>query len=517
MLGIENEKIEVNAYSLDGISKALTWIIYDNKPIPCWVVFAAELFHDLKASVGENFEAADSRLSAVAQRIKTQVQHISKTAEKLSPEDLEMAHKLQSSCEWGFNWSVPSTRYMNIRLFPPMHELTGYHRVLYEHMNSRDQTMAKLNVRIFQREMNLSEVTDFSGNPALHASYLRRCIGPSLDPRYLRRANPLLCGPLLLQLNLIYDEFGMRFANSHPSICAVGQLYHAEQQAGKMNAPWPKMNVALTKHLKEIFRGTLPTEYDAILQRALLAAGTNPAFLAEAKRLAKFQSSGRSSKSINIGKLKSQPPWELRPSSLIAVLRDIFNGKDTFGQALYRLDRLMQQQALTAGNGPSKPLVRSINGVRFLEELSTYLVVLRDQFQIDYVTLTRTCNALCRQMDERMNAEVYKEDHRRKIDWQIPSMNAFAILMNVVEELHDADKAASKLMKDDPARFHGTQLADIAAQVLLGYIEGDHQAEGVPGEKEGLALIGFDRGVMLVRTWKGLGTKADTGTRVAPE
>jgi hypothetical protein len=501
---------------LDAVSKALTFVIYDSKPIPGWVVFAAEVLLDLRALIGADFDGAESRLFEIAEGIKKQVQYISKTAETVNTVDRQLSHEVQSSWEWAMDWTLVSTRYSRIRFLHPFEMLSGYHHGMYEAMSKRDKVVTNVNLARLKAQLGGAELFDTTGNPAKHRRYLEDHIGPSIQARFLRYTNPLMCGTLLLQLRIIYEEFGMRFANSYPSICAMGQLFHAETKLGKIKSRWPDMELVITLHMKEIFRGTLPLDTDAMLQRALLTAGTDYKMMAEAKRLEALPTSGQRSYTISTSQLKGKTPWDLFPSPLMLVLRDMYNGSAAFGQVIARLGDLMEQKSYPSSAQPHKSLTCSLSTISFLTELSGYLVAMRDQFKIDYVTLTRTCNALFKQIEEETNEKVYKRQKRPDTAWRVPSMTAYATMMNVISELHAADKAVSTKMMHNPTRFEGTELADIAARRLIKYIE-EEGAEGVPGEKKGVALIGFDKGVMPVRARKKSETKADTGARIGPQ
>jgi hypothetical protein len=506
--------IQANNYTLDGITKALTWVVNAKTPICSWMVFAAEILLDLRAITDGHFAQADRQASTIAKEAIERIRFIHKTSEAVHVNQKTSLYQLQSSCQWAEDWPIPGHRYVEIRCLQPRdgksHPLEGFQRVVWYSMSDKDKENAMSAIQKHE-EIIQKPIPNPPGNPLLWDWYLKEFIPPAIDSRFLRHANPLMCGPLALEIKILYEQFGLGFANSYPSISAAAQLYNALRQIGRFDWTWPEMDVLIERHIKDIFLSGLPDDPQKIYDRAWIIAGASPAFIAEEKRI---QKSGHQPKFLNKSRTtQERSSWDLLPSTLSQTLQDTFNGKDTFSNTVERLKKLLPRNSPQGQASKHAPAERPISGVAFLRELGDYLEILSASFDIDYVTLTRTCNALLKDITTEIDKMYQKKPHP-EFQYQVPDFSSYATVLNILAEIKLADSERQAAGNSQPSPTIEMPETDVATRILSDYVKAG--AKGVPGERqdEQLGLIPFDKGSMPVRKKEKGKALADTGARI---
>ncbi|KAF2650569.1 hypothetical protein K491DRAFT_126089 [Lophiostoma macrostomum CBS 122681] len=403
-----------------------------------------------------------------------------------------IAFQLQSSYQWGEHWSVPAHRYLALRNLPAggkQEDLLGYHTVVWARMNDKDQKEANAAMKLLKKK-----VPDPKPIFSRIQKYLAANVGPSLDARFLRHANPLICGAHSLEMRVKYEEFGMRFANSYAVLSGMAQLYHALRHICYLNGTWPDMENLIAHHRKEIFFGMLPKEPQKMYSHVRLVSGTHSALISEEQRI---QRSGRQPKSLNLRRSgRDKISWDLIPSKICAVLRDYFNGRDESARTLARLHGLAQEEkALSQGRVNHTASSRVVSNVQELKEFADYLQVALDRsFSIDYATLTRTCNALLKRIDEGIKTTLYAQNVRPEWHWKVPSLTGYTTVLNVLADIVVANANTQGVSRPDPPFSRNAREAVVAARILQEYIQAG--AVGVSGENTVVGVTEFQRDKM---------------------
>lgn len=71
---------------------------------------------------------------------------------------------------------------------------------------------------------------------------------------------PLLCGTLMLDVDVRQAELGVALANHHLSIFATAYLYNALRQLELVDLIWPEMERIMELQVDPLFAGELTTK-----------------------------------------------------------------------------------------------------------------------------------------------------------------------------------------------------------------------------------------------------------------
>lgn len=197
--------------------------------------------------------------------------------------------------------------------------------------------------------------------------------------------NPLFCGTLALRLAVMAEEAGVALANHHLSIFATAHLYNALQQLGRGPVRWPAIEGVMQVHIGPVFAGKLPTTPDAIASRLAVRLGA---------------SSLQSARRFN-----ERKPWKIQSTEVSRTLRVFFEQRESFEESLHTLEGHMQDHAQKTADlaargktAKGRPYWRQLTPLQFLAQMEAYLPAALPDMELDYVALTKTCNAFMKRL-----------------------------------------------------------------------------------------------------------------------
>jgi hypothetical protein len=208
-------------------------------------------------------------------------------------------------------------------------------------------------------------------------------IRPNRDPNFTTNRNPLYCGTVLLNLAAMTEEAGVALANHHLSIFAAAHLYNAWRQMDLTRIRWPEMDKIIENHIGPIFAGDIPTTPEAMLSRMSYRLG----MLSNSKLYDK------------------KNPWKIHSTPVTRTLMQFFESKEPLERTLHQLEEQIhtkEQSLVTRRQSNSQVSQQKTNSRRhltplqFISKLEKYIPNVLPDMNIDYITLTKTCNELLR-------------------------------------------------------------------------------------------------------------------------
>lgn len=210
-------------------------------------------------------------------------------------------------------------------------------------------------------------------------------IAPNDDGSFVYLNNPLLSGKLVLKLAVLQEEAGIDLANHHMSIMAVAHLYNALRKLQLTSIEWPEMERIIELHSQALFANDIPDDPEAMFHRynyRLRGAG-------EGSRQPKaYANDGR---------------WRMHPGLASQTLKTMLTGQVNVETALAKLEGQVQDRS-----GSSKELKstqrrrRAMTPLQLMSKFETFLDTVSKDLELDYITLTKTCNGLMKKIREEM-------------------------------------------------------------------------------------------------------------------
>jgi hypothetical protein len=350
-------------------------------------------------------------------------------------------------------------RYRALRALPPKHSFSGLHR--------RAWTAVDLNVEEKKRllsSLEIQGVGDSAGDPRQFA----RFIPPPSDPHFTRKGNPVLAGKQHLVLLMLREETRLRCANDGSHIFVACHLYNALLYYDDRIQRWPALEQIIDIHIKPIFLGERPREVGAMLRRALLAYGCRTH---EVARSGNFSShTNKEDIVLNLLQRRKVDKCHLRTSPVMAAYLENLHDREESPQTMHRIRTLLASKKASAAAN---------NATSFLEALRGEAATFQARFDIDYIEITRSCEALLYAIYEA--AAGHMERLRYSVQqgdgiWRDgrDKTNSFQIMVHVLMELNAADSLQRRSAKGSHASSEPTTpLTDIAASVLARFIDGE--------------------------------------------
>jgi hypothetical protein len=202
---------------------------------------------------------------------------------------------------------------------------------------------------------------------------------PATDLCFLFKSNPVYCGLETLRLALKMDEVGTMFTNHFCHFIGVAHIYNAAKQNGLIHGKWEDLEVATNAHIGPLFKGSLPTTFQQIIQRLCFVMKV-PA--------SDFASNSRKPLKINYEKL-SYNYTLLERAELSTKISAYFEEQLTAEQLLSFTNATINSRTSQHARRNLKP-----TNVQTLEELLNAVSSTIPKLNLDLVTLSRKCEKL---------------------------------------------------------------------------------------------------------------------------
>ena len=222
-----------------------------------------------------------------------------------------------------------------------------------------------------------------------HSSQRPEVLGVELQPFFLLKHHPVLCGTFRYFLDLGLQEVGLSLTNAYDTILSTAHLYNAATQLKLLTVPWPDMEFLISIHTpKRIFIGGLPTTSEDFLKRFQLVLGASAVNFARNRRAIKAQSS---SDSVFNRRLKNRQDFPM-----YAIFHGRYCGRESRANlTTERIDSLLRSDLLNLQDLPELQqqwtATRKLNSIQLLTLLRAGLEDEELHLQFDYISMHRRC------------------------------------------------------------------------------------------------------------------------------
>ena len=288
-------------------------------------------------------------------------------------------------------------------------------------------------------------------------------IQPNKDSNFLHTHNPLYCGMLAFQLAINREQAGLSLANHHASIFIVAHLYNALRQLDVLEERWMDMEMIIDLHIKVLFAGHLPTTPRDFHSRYCLQLGISAQYFARNQR-----------PNPRLWAASKRKGPQIPCTKTTDVFRQYFAGKETADRCLHQLETIIMDEEGLKSTSTNKTVPRrQLSPLQFLAQLQDWLPQVFLSMNVDYITMTKTCNRLLRRVRAKINSEMdgLYADSRVNEDSNEPMY--IVMVMSALQEANDADYVKTEVIKDRkqilPKSLTGPQL-EIAGQVTKAFL-----------------------------------------------
>lgn len=313
--------------------------------------------------------------------------------------------------------------------------------------------------------------SSFDGPSEEHKANAKRLnlrpIGPAPEPDFAITHNPLLCGTLALQLALLTEDAGVALSNHHLSIFATAHLYNALRQLKYIQIGWPELDRVMELHAGPLFANDVPDTPEKFYARMAFRLGNSR----PTRRLDKLQ------------KRKMQ----ITPAS--KILREYLNRNHTIEGVVQQIEDQLQKHmpaessdavAVSSSNIQKKSnnenlRRRRLAPLQFVEVLQSYVPEILPNVTVNYIALTKTCNALMRTLRQRIQDELGIE-YTSMADPSDSNDHGFVFMvLKILEETKMKEQAWQSMTKKkkndgEANNFDGGRQLRLAAETVERYL-----------------------------------------------
>ena len=234
-----------------------------------------------------------------------------------------------------------------------------------------------------------------------------QCVLPSKVTLFSFNSNPVLCGTIAFNLKVLFEDAVVRFANHHLSPILVIHLYNALQQKVLLRQQWPAMEELIKTQIDNLFFGALSK--DAVDIHKYLS-------LRLRKPLSEFApNTHMKNKELVITDAHTAPrvnklsPRCLSPTKTSALFAGYCGGQANILKSLYSVDGLMRKSRTAKKHRKSRKITE-LNILKFIPQFQDWLHDALPTISINYVDLTRQCNALLKTIIDlsKINVPVFR-------------------------------------------------------------------------------------------------------------
>lgn len=281
---------------------------------------------------------------------------------------------------------------------------------------------------------NLSKEHSWMANMTLPAH--------SEDPEFELNNNALFAGSTMVELIMCLEAAGLCIANTHLTIFTTAHLYNALRKMGVTDINWPAMNRVIDVHKATIFANDIPRTSQEILRRLQYRTGLT----------LKTKLTKKTAKRVEDALL-------LKPSAASEAFRQALEKRDSIEHTMLLLenqldDRSMQPYQPRTSLAQSRLQKQRQSPAQLLSRLEEYLPEVLEDMQIDYITLTKTCNALMVAVQKAL-----EEEHGLKLvdlpritneGFHVKNVEYMFLLLQVFEFNCDSEQAHRKEKSKTP-------------------------------------------------------------------
>lgn len=255
-----------------------------------------------------------------------------------------------------------------------------------------------------------------------------KMVSPSRDPAFLLTANPMQAGTLLLDVATTVEQTGIALANHRLSIFAVAHLYSALLNLGLLDTHWPQIDQVIKLHQSAVFANDVPKSAGDMVSRLSYRIGASSA--------------------RNWQRFTQKKAWQLRTTAATYSVRQFFDSKEPLPLLISAL--MMQAEVHAGQSGCSSSSARRskkpvLTPRHALQELSRYIEAVLPDIELDYVTLTKTCNKFFQELRLRLRIEL-------EIEYPIgegTNQGTPMLVLGILKEARNASSVQAKRKKNE--------------------------------------------------------------------
>lgn len=223
-------------------------------------------------------------------------------------------------------------------------------------------------------------------------------IQPSKYPNFLFTTNPIYCGLVSFSMLTDFEASGISLCNWHKTIWPTAHLYNALQQKSSISKTWPEMEGLIDLHMDALFAGHLPLSANEFFVRFALALGLSMSNFARNARNHTNSDRMRFRQGANGTKLKF--------TEMSSIFRQYFEKKSSLEVCLVKLDSLIRNPGPRASKKERDAWKRPLTSLQFLSMLEASLPRVTHRLQFDYITLTKQCAKLLKNIRQQVELQV---------------------------------------------------------------------------------------------------------------
>ncbi|KAL9623429.1 MAG: hypothetical protein Q9160_002322 [Pyrenula sp. 1 TL-2023] len=265
-------------------------------------------------------------------------------------------------------------------------------------------------------------------------------IRPSYGLNFTMTHNPLCCGALALKLLTNVEEAGIALSNHHLSIFVTAHLYNALRQLDLTQIQSPEFERIVDLHKGAIFASDIPVTPEDMYRRMAYRTGLTG-----------------SQKRFN-----QKQAWKITTGVASASLRQLVESKQSIEFALLQLEDQVEAHTDVSKRTQSKKAQstrrRQLTPLKFLDRLEEYLPsVLRD-IQIDYITLTKSCNSLMRKIKGAIRQQLKLEYPTERHPGDTNDHGMIFMVLTTLQKNQHALSLAERQTSKKPAPYDHAEL-----------------------------------------------------------
>lgn len=285
-----------------------------------------------------------------------------------------------------------------------------------------------------------------------------KSIQPSADLNFLRSTNPIYCGLVSFSIITDFEAAGIALCNWHESIWPTAHLYNALQRTSNSSKTWPEMEELIDFHMGALFANQLPLSAHEIFVRFALALGLPISYFSRNSR--NCSNGMRSRREANGTKLEV--------TKISNIFRHYFEQKLSLETCLVTLDAILRKPGARATRKEKDAWSRPLTTLQFLSMLEAKLPRISQRLQFDYITLTKQCCNLLKNVRQQIGLELQinypripsEDSADRTLSW---------VVMLILEENNEMVSAIENSSRGAPAPLVGPQLA-VARQEMRKFL-----------------------------------------------
>lgn len=259
----------------------------------------------------------------------------------------------------------------------------------------------------------------------------------------------------------------MALSNHHLSIFATAHLYNALRQLKYIQIGWPELDRVMELHAGPLFANDVPDTPEKFYARMAFRLGNSR----PTRRLDKLQK------------------WKMQITPASKILREYLNRNHTIEGVVQQIEDQLQKHmpaessdavAVSSSNIQKKSnnenlRRRRLAPLQFVEVLQSYFPEILPNVTVNYIALTKTCNALMRTLRQRIQDELGIE-YTSMADPSDSNDHGFVFMvLKILEETKMKEQAWQSMMKKkknngEANNFDGGRQLRLAAETVERYL-----------------------------------------------